>query len=138
MRVGSHSSGIAGRQLSELCLKATLLVEKFLRPITLQPLFQELKVAWRTGWRDGERHLMRTEGAFIGNSIDLFWPGPAFWRSENDHRPLGLRPAVLGTSTFLDPTNISNHSVQNSRHGLMHGFWFVPLDEIWFPTVTLK
>ena len=56
--------------------QAALLVEEFLRPVAPQPVFQQLEVLGMAG-RVGERHLVRTEGAFDLQAIDHLRPRPA-------------------------------------------------------------
>ena len=58
-----HASLTLGRKFGQFRFQAALFVEEFLRPVALQPIFQELEVFGMSGWV-GERHLVCPEGAF--------------------------------------------------------------------------
>jgi hypothetical protein len=61
--IRAHASFALGRKFGQFRFQAALLIEEFLRPVAPQPLFQQLEV-FGMGGRVGERHLVRTEGAF--------------------------------------------------------------------------
>jgi hypothetical protein len=75
-----------GASSAKFRFQAALLIEEFLGPVAAQPVFQQLEMLGMRG-RIGERHLMRTEGAFDLQAIDDLRPRPALGRIEHDHRP---------------------------------------------------
>ena len=74
--IGAHASFALGRQFGQFRFQTALLIEEFLRPVASQPVFQQLEV-FGMGGRIGERHLVRTEGAFNLQAIDDLRPRPA-------------------------------------------------------------
>ena len=74
--IRAHAPFALGRKFGQFRFQAALLIEEFLRPVAPQPVFQQLEV-FGMGGRVGERHLVRTEGAFNLQAIDHLRPGPA-------------------------------------------------------------
>ena len=74
--IRAHASFALGREFGQFRFQAALLVEEFLRPVAPQPVFQQLEV-FGMGGRVGERHLVRTEGAFDLQAIDDLRSRPA-------------------------------------------------------------
>ena len=77
VRVGirAHAPFAQRRQLGQFRFQPALLIEKFLRPVAPQPVFQQLEVFGMVAWM--ERHLMRSEGAFNLQAIDHLRPRPS-------------------------------------------------------------
>ena len=73
--IRAHASFALGREFGQFRFQAALLIEEFLRPVALEPVFQQLEV-FGMGVRV-QRHLVRTEGAFDLQAIDHLRPGPA-------------------------------------------------------------
>ena len=75
--IRAHAPFALGRKFGQFRFQAALLIEEFLRPVAPQPVFQQLEV-FGMGGRVGERHLVRTEGAFHLQAINHLRPRPAF------------------------------------------------------------
>ena len=73
--IGAHAAFARGCKVGQFRLQTALRVEEFLRPVTPQPVFQQLEVAGMGG--RVERHLVRPEGAFNLQAVDHLRPRPA-------------------------------------------------------------
>ncbi len=67
VRIRAHAPFALGRQFRQFRFQAALFIEEFLRPVALQPVFQQFEVLRRSRRGNGKRYLMRTERA-----LDLF------------------------------------------------------------------
>src|ERR1700722_10473414 len=97
----------------KLVAEFTSLVEQLMGPIALHPIFELLEMFGIFEIRD--RNLVRTPGPFHRLAVDEFWPGPAFWRTEHDHRPTrSLRRVCRGTRRFLDPLYLRQDRIKRA------------------------
>src|SRR5476649_298387 len=85
MRVGSHAPMPRRGELCELLAKLAVAVEQFMRPIALQPVFEQLQMLRLL--EIGDRDLMGAPGALDGFAVDEFGAGPTLRRAEHDYRP---------------------------------------------------
>src|SRR6266436_9375856 len=85
VRIHSHTAVARGRKCRELVAKLAAFVEQFVRPVALHPIFELLDVLRILEVR--ERHLMRAPSPLDWLAVHELWPGPAFWRAEDDHGP---------------------------------------------------
>jgi len=108
-----------GRELGQLRLEAALVIEEFLGPVAPQPVFQELQVCGM-GRGIGERHLMRTEGAFHRHTIDHLRPRRPLGRIKDDHRPAQTRKVAVDARRLLDCLDLFHRHVKGRRHGFVH------------------
>ena len=74
--IRAHAPFAFGRKFGQFRFQAALLIKEFFWPVAPQPVFQQLEV-FGMGGRVGERHLVRTEGAFNLQAIDHLRPRPA-------------------------------------------------------------
>lgn len=98
--IRAHASFALGRGFGQFRFQAALVIEEFLRSVAPQPVFQQLEV-FGMGGRVGERHLVRTEGAFNLLAIDHLRPRPALGGTENNHRPARTREVAVDVGVLL-------------------------------------
>src|SRR5664280_2028067 len=105
VRIHSHATVAGRRKFRELVAELAPFVEQFMWSIALHPVFKLLDVFGILEVRD--RHLMRTPSPFHRLAVHKLWPGPAFWRAENDHGPTRYLHFVWrGTRRTLDLVNL--------------------------------
>ena len=138
VRIGTHPAVALGRQLGQFGHEPAVLVEEFLRLVASQPALELLEMLGRRRRRHGERHLMRPERALDRQTIDEFRSGPAFERSENDHRPARACGVALDAGIVLDLLDLLHHLVEGRGHGLMHLIRLFSLDEVRRPAVAAE
>ena len=106
------------------------LVEQLLGLVALHPFLEQFQVLG-LGGHVGERHLVRAEGAFGRQAVDLFRAGPALGRAEDDHRPeRALLEAVGARRRSGSIVNLGDDLVERGGHQLVHRLGIVALDEI--------
>ena len=68
-----------------------------------------------------DRNLMRTPSTLHRLAVHKLWPGPAFWRTEHNHRPTWpLRRVWRGTRRFLDLLYLRQDRIKCAGQSLMH------------------
>jgi hypothetical protein len=135
--VRAHAPVASGRKFGQFRLQAALLIEEFLRSVAPQPVFQQLEV-FGMGGRVGERHLMRSEGAFNLQAIDRLRPRPALGRSEHDHRPARTPEFAMGAGVLLDFLDLLDRRIERRGHRLVHQIGLVTLDEVGRPAIAAE
>src|SRR5215469_15228859 len=110
MWVGAHTSNALRGELRELRYELAVLVEQFLRLVALHPFFQNAHVT-RLLMHLAHRYLVRAPIVLSAFTVDLLRAGPAFRRTEHDHRP--ARPVVRAVTTRLtfDTLDLAENSV---------------------------
>ncbi len=98
-------------------------VEQLFGAIALEPLFELRQVRGILG-QLRQRHLVRTPVAFGRQAVDRYRPGPAFRRTQHDHRP--ARPAfrIARARVVLNAVNLVERVAEHFRHPAMHGDGF--------------
>ena len=135
--VGAHAAIAFGGEVGEFGFEFAVVVEEFEWFVALEPLFELCEVS-RIGSGVGEGDLVSAEGAFVGNTVDLFGAGPAFGAFEDDHGPKGTGGVVVVAGGELDLFDLIDGGVEGSGHGLMRFFGFVAFDEVGGPAVAFK
>ena len=135
--IGAHAPLSPRSEFGQLRLQATAFLEKLLRPIALHPAFQHLEVLGMRGV-NGERDLVRTEGAFDLYAVDHLRPGPAFGRIQDDHRPARPLEIAAYPSVTLEGLDFLHRRVERRGHGRVHQFRLMTLDEIGRPAVAAQ
>jgi hypothetical protein len=130
--IGAHAPLALGGQLGQLRSQSALPIEQLLRPVALEPVFQQLQVLGVVRVH-GNGHLMRAEGAFDWKTIDPLRAGPAFRGIEDDHRPAWPLQVALAACPVLNVLDLLQHPVERGRHRRMHPLGLVALDEIGRP-----
>src|SRR6266478_7303340 len=83
------------------------------------------------------RDLMRAPGPLHRLAVYELWPGPAFWRAEDDHGPTRpLHRIRRGTRRILDPVNLRYDRIKRAGQTLMHHGRDVAFHEKRFIAVT--
>ena len=128
MRVGAHAPLAARRQLGQLRPQPAVVVEQFLRPVALHPVFEDAHVLGVVVHL-AHRHLVRAPVTLGAPAVDFLRAGP----------PLGVRSTIIGQRgrslrpvprVRLDALDLADDGVQRRRHQLVHRFGVVALDEI--------
>src|SRR5260221_14532674 len=105
MRIHPHPTVAGRRKRREFVTELAAFVEQFMRSIAFHPIFELLDMLGILEVR--ERHLMRAPSPLHRLAVHELWPGPAFWRAEDDHGPTRpLHRIRRGTRRILDPVNL--------------------------------
>ena len=75
-----------------------------------------------------ERNLVRTPRALAALAVDVFGPGPALRRAQDDHRPARPLRDTLAARARLDVADLADHAIERRRHQAMHDRRIVTLD----------
>lgn len=137
MGIRAHAPVALGREFGQFRFEAARGVEQLFRPVTLQPVFQQSEVFRMVGiHRKGD--LVGAEGAFDRHPAHLFRPGPAFRRSEHDHRPARAHAMAVAAGFVLDALNVGHHAVEGRGHGFVHQRRIVAFDVIRRPAAAAQ
>src|SRR6266446_276627 len=137
MRIHSHTTVARRCKCRELVAEPAAFVEQFTRSVAFHPIFELLDMVGVLEVR--ERHLMRAPSPLDRLAVHELWPGPAFWRAEDDHGPTRpLHRIRRGTRRILDPVNLRYDRIKRAGQTLMHHGRDVAFHEIRFIAVTAK
>src|SRR5579872_7393025 len=111
-----------------------MMIEKFLRAVTLHPIFKNLQMLG-IGANVVHWHLMSPPCIFDGLAINKLRPRPSFGGAHDNHWPSRQGSVSVLSRFTLNGANFGNNLVERARHQLMHELRFVAFDEIRLPTV---
>src|ERR1700721_1790117 len=83
-------------------------------------------------------YLMGAKCSLYCQSVHKFWPGPAFWRAQNNHWPLR---AILGSaiiSCIFNLFDLGYYGIEGSGHHFMHKKRILAFNKIRLVTITYK
>src|SRR5262245_8477882 len=137
MRASAHSMVSFRSQRRHLGHQASAVIEELLRFVAAHPQVEQLQVI-RVVPHTRERHLVSPERTFNRNAIDNLWPGPAFRRTQDDHRPHRPLAEAVGSRIVLYLANLLVTVIQRRSELLVHDHGIVAGDENWRMTVATE
>ncbi len=87
---------------------------------------------------DDQRHLMRSKGAFYGQTVDDLGSGPALRRPQDDHRPARTRGVPAAARGCLEGADVLHGPVNGRGHQFVHQLGVVTLHEIRGPAAAFQ
>ena len=87
---------------------------------------------------DFDRHLMRSECAFVLQAINEFWPCPALGRAQHNHRPARPGCVLVIARSLLNFVNFTDRFLHRGCHQLMHCLRLIAFDKIRRPAAALE
>src|SRR6266404_9683710 len=84
-------------------------VEELLRPIAAHPLLEQFDVLGLIHFP--ERDLMGPPVTLRLEPVDIFWPGPALWAAQDDHRPLWAPGGLAVAGIYLNRSDLVERRV---------------------------
>ena len=135
MGVGTHTTIAFRCKCFQFRYQVAFCGKQFFRMIAFHPRFHHLHMLRprHTDW-----HLMGTECVFYFFAVYFFRPGPAFWRTQNNHRPVVWHLKYAISRILLNCQNILICIFQRLRHSLVHSIMLAAFYKIWLPAHAFK